>query len=75
MSVDKKFNLMIKTRLKKLEPCTWRDLHDALKHLTVGMPDVASKLSAKLPPGMYNLYYYLLLGRCYVYFSTINQLT
>ena len=49
MSVDKKFNLMIKTRLKKLEPCTWRDLCDALNHPIVGMPDVASKLSSKLP--------------------------
>ena len=49
MSVDKKFNLMIKTRLKKLEPCTWRDLYDALNHPTVDMPDVASKLPAKLP--------------------------
>ena len=49
MSVDKKFNLMIKTRLKKFEPCTWRDLYDALNHPTVDMPDVASKLSAKLP--------------------------
>ena len=47
-SLDKKFNLMIKTRLKKLEPCTWRDLHDALNHPTVAMPDLASKL---LPPG------------------------
>ena len=47
MSVDKKFNLMIKARLKKLEPCTWRDLYDALNHPTVDMPDVASKL----PPG------------------------
>ena len=48
-TLDKKFNLMIKTRLKKLEPCTWRDLCDALNHPTVAMSDVASKLSAKLP--------------------------
>ncbi|CAI8023410.1 hypothetical protein GBAR_LOCUS13685 [Geodia barretti] len=46
--LDDKFNLMIKTRLKKIEPCTWRDLYDALNHPTVAMSDVANKLSAKL---------------------------
>ena len=40
-----KFNLMIKTRLKKIEPCTWRDLYDALNHPTVAMSDVAAKLT------------------------------
>ncbi|CAI8054937.1 hypothetical protein GBAR_LOCUS29976 [Geodia barretti] len=48
MGLDMKFNLMIKTKLKKIEPCTWRDLYDALNHPTVAMSDVANKLSAKL---------------------------
>ncbi|CAI8045084.1 hypothetical protein GBAR_LOCUS24948, partial [Geodia barretti] len=47
--LDDKFNLMIKTRLKRMEPCTWRDLYDALNHPTVDMPSVANKLTAKLP--------------------------
>ena len=51
MSLDKKFNLMLKTRLKKIEPCTWRNLYDALNNPTVAMSDVASKLSAKLTTG------------------------
>ena len=46
--LDKKFNLMIKTRLKKSEPCTWRELYDALNHPTVDMPSVADKLKPKL---------------------------
>ena len=49
--LDDKFNLMIKTRLKRMEPCTWRDLYDALKHPTVDMPSVANKLAVKLPIG------------------------
>ena len=53
MSLDKKFNLMIQTRLKKIEPCTWRDLYDALNHPTVAMSDVARKLVPYLPPGKY----------------------
>ena len=51
MSLDKKFKLMIQTRLKKIEPCTWRDLYDALNHPTVAMSDVANKLPAKLTTG------------------------
>ncbi|CAI8042313.1 Ankyrin repeat domain-containing protein 50 [Geodia barretti] len=50
MSLDKKFNLMIQTRLKKIEPCTWRDLYDALNHPTVAMSDVACKLVPYIPP-------------------------
>ncbi|CAI8011275.1 hypothetical protein GBAR_LOCUS7303 [Geodia barretti] len=50
MSLDRKFNLMIQTRLKKIEPCTWRDLYDALNHPTVAMSDVACKLVPYLPP-------------------------
>ncbi|CAI8029612.1 hypothetical protein GBAR_LOCUS16802, partial [Geodia barretti] len=46
--LDDKFNLMIKTRFNKIEPCTWRDLYDALNHPTVAMSDVANRLSAKL---------------------------
>ena len=53
MSLDKKFNLMIQTRLKKIEPCTWRDLYDALNHPTVAMSDVARKLVPCLPPSKY----------------------
>ena len=49
--LDDKFNLMIKTRLKRMEPCTWRDLYDALNHPTVDMPSVANKFTAKLPFG------------------------
>ena len=56
MSLDKKFNLMIKTRLKKIEPCTRRDLYDALNHPTVAMSDVANKLSAKLTTGRLSIY-------------------
>ena len=40
---------MIKTRLKKSEPCTWRELYDALNHPTVDMPSVADKLPVKRP--------------------------
>ncbi|CAI8049656.1 hypothetical protein GBAR_LOCUS27340 [Geodia barretti] len=47
--LDDKFNLMIKTRLKRMEPCTWRDLYHALNHPTVDMPSVGNKLTAKLP--------------------------
>ena len=49
IGIDEKFDRMLSTRLKKLEPCTWRDLYDALNHPTVAMSDVASKISAKLP--------------------------
>ena len=51
-----KFNLMIQTRLKKIEPCTWRDLYDALNHTTVAMSDVANKLSVKLTTGRLSIY-------------------
>ena len=51
MSVDKKFNLMIKTRLNKLEPCTWEDLRDALNHPTVAMVDVAENIFEKQSSG------------------------
>ena len=51
MGLDMKFNLMIMTKLKKIEPCTWRDLYDALIHPTVAMFGVANKLSAKLTTG------------------------
>ena len=47
--LGEKFNLMIKTRLKKSEPCTWRELYDVLNHPTVDMPSVADKLKLKLP--------------------------
>ena len=50
--LGEKFNLMIKTRLKKMEPCTWRDLYEALIHPTVDMPSVALKLTWKLTTGM-----------------------
>ena len=49
--LEEKFNLMIKTRLKKSEPCTWRELYDALNHLTVDMASVADNFKAKLPSG------------------------
>ena len=49
--LEEKFNLMIKTRLKKSEPCTWRELYDALNHPTVDMSKVAEKLRAKIPNG------------------------
>ena len=45
--LEEKFNLMIKTRLKKSEPCTWRELYDALNHPTVDMASVADRLQAK----------------------------
>ena len=54
--LEEKFNLMIKTRLKRMEPCTWRDLYDALNHPTVNMPSVANKIAVKLPVGMYLIY-------------------
>ena len=54
IGIDEKFDRMISTRLKKIEPCTWRDLYDALNHPTVAMSDVASKISVKLPPGRCN---------------------
>ena len=53
--LDDKFNLMIKTRFNKIEPCTWRDLYDALNHPTVAMSDVANRLSAKLT-GRFSMY-------------------
>ena len=49
LSMEEKFNLMIETRLKKSEPCTWRELYDALNYPTVDMASVAGKLRAKLP--------------------------
>ena len=55
-SIDNKFGQMISTRLKKVEPCTWRDLYNALNHPTVAMSDVANKLFAKLPTGGYIAY-------------------
>ena len=51
--LEEKFNLMIKTRLKKMEPCTWGDLHEALIHPTVDMPSVAVKLTGKLTTGVF----------------------
>ena len=47
--LGEKFNLMIKNRLKKSEPCTWRELYDALNHPTVDMASVADKLPVKRP--------------------------
>ena len=47
--LEEKFNLMIETRLKNIEPCTWRKLYDALNHLTVDMASVADKLPVKPP--------------------------
>ena len=49
--LDDKFIEMIKIRLRKVEPCTWRDFCDALNHPTVGMPNVADKLKGKLTTG------------------------
>ena len=49
--LEEKFNLMIETRLKKSEPCTWRELYDALNHPTVDMASVADNFKAKLPSG------------------------
>ena len=46
--LDEKFDRMLSARLKKIEPCTWRDLYDALNHPTVAMSDVANKLAPKL---------------------------
>ena len=46
--IDEKFDRMLSARLKKIEPCTWRDLYDALNHPTVAMSDVANKLAPKL---------------------------
>ena len=40
----KKLTQMIKSRLNMAEPCTWKDLYEALKHQTVCMQDVADKL-------------------------------
>ena len=50
-SLDDKFSEMIKIRLRKVEPCTWRDFCDALNHPTVGMPNVAEKLKGNLTTG------------------------
>ena len=49
-SLEKRFNLMIETRLKQ-KPCTWRNLYEALMHKTVNMPNVADELARSLPPG------------------------
>ena len=49
-SVGEKLSSVIKTRLNR-EPCTWRDLYDALTHPTVDMKAVAEKLTARLPSG------------------------
>ena len=46
---------MIKTRFNKIEPCTWRDLYDALNDPTDAMSDVANRLSAKLT-GRFSMY-------------------
>ena len=54
LGLEEKFNLMIKTRLKKMEPCTWRDLYEALIHPTVDMPSVAVRLTGKLTTGKNN---------------------
>ena len=53
ISLDEKFDRMLSARLKMIEPCTWRNLYDALNHPTVAMSDVASKLVPYLPPGKY----------------------
>ena len=51
--LEEKFNLMIETRLKKSEPCTWRELYDVLNHPTVDMASVADKVRSKLPKSEY----------------------
>ena len=66
--VEEKFNLMIKTRLKKMEPCTWRDLYEALIHPTVDMPSVAGKHTGKLTTGM--LIFTMIIIVLLVLFST-----
>jgi hypothetical protein len=50
VSLDEKFDRMLSARLKMIEPCTWKDLYDALNHPTVAMSDVACKLVPYLPP-------------------------
>ena len=66
--LEEKFNLMIKTRLKKLEPCTWRDLYEALIHPTVDMPSVAVKLTGKLTTCMLNNNIFMMDNYYYVGF-------
>lgn len=45
---SKKLTRMVKSRLNMMEPCTWRDLYEALKHPTVDMPYIADKLKSRL---------------------------
>ena len=59
MSLDKKLDLMINRRLEMKEPCTWRNLYDALNHPTVAMSDVAKEL-----PGIYCCMHWLVLSHC-----------
>ena len=47
-SVDDKLASVINTRLNS-EPCTRKELYDALRDPTVGMAAEAEKLAAKLP--------------------------
>lgn len=48
LNIAEKFDLMLQTRLK-MENCTWKDIYDALKHPTVGMPHVAKNILPFLP--------------------------
>ena len=44
INLEEKFNRMIKCWLKRIEPCTWTDVCEALKHPTVAMPNVAENM-------------------------------
>ena len=44
IDLEEKFNRMIKSWLKRIEPRTWMVLCEALKHPTVAMPNVADKV-------------------------------
>lgn len=55
---EEKFNRMVKSWLRMLEPRTWSVLYEALKHPTVNMPDIADEVKkSKLgtPAGEYTL--------------------
>ena len=44
-----KLRQMVSSRLRMVNPCTWTDIYEALKHPTVGMAKVAEGLKKEKP--------------------------
>ena len=65
--IEDKFNRMVLSWLKTIEPCTWEVLYVALKHPTLDMPDVAKAIrSIWWKKGLHTFFGELLMDLCFI---------